>query len=171
MLPSSFIKQYPHLTSQVQDLKLRINTSSDSQYTKHIGGRGMTRRKWAAFTRHFAKDLTRLEILRDGSLLDKFDARRRSAIFSIQELMEVAPSKLRHLSLTRWILNKHDIKFMPISFPALRVLHLDNTAFQQNRGRVPPKRAEDDTWFTAAKLLRDEYKGLCKLEFGNGPFF
>jgi hypothetical protein len=132
MLPSSFIKQYPHLTSQVQDLKLRINTSSDSQYTKHIGGRGMTRRKWAAFTRHFAKDLTRLEILRDGSLLDKF---------------------------------------MPISFPALRVLHLDNTAFQQNRGGVPPKRAEDDTWFTAAKLLRDEYKGLCKLEFGNGPFF
>jgi hypothetical protein len=60
---------------------------------------------------------------------------------------------------------------MSISFPALRVLHLDNTVFKQNRGEATSQRAEYDTWFTAVKILCDGYKGLCELEFGNGSFF
>jgi hypothetical protein len=104
--------------------------------------------------------------------IDRVDTHGVWTVSNMDELYSnVSLSNLQQLSLTRWFLCKCGPKSMNTSYPALQVLHLDNTVFKQTYSKERVERDEGDTWFTMAKILRDEYKGLCKLEFGDGPFF
>ena len=73
---------------------------------------------------------------------------------------------LRDLGLAKWAISPKSLRNLPLCFPNLQSLCLDNIALYNPKQKVP----DLCLWVRLALMIGHHYNGRCQIDFGAQPF-